>query len=418
MKQLHYGWVIVLCCFGINAVVHGIRYSFGVFFKSLSSDFMLSRAGISGISSLYWVLCGIFALLGGTLLNRYGPKKILLVMGGLTGLSLIVTSFTTASWQLFLSYSLLLSTGTGACYSVMMTTTQRWFSKRRGLAVGIVSAGVGIGTIIMTPLSAYLVTIFEWRTTFLMTGLVLGIIMVLFALPLKRDPDEAGLLPFGSDRDSIPDDTIITGESSRGIPLLQALRTKDFWLIAVIWFSWAFSLLTVLTHLVPHLTDIGISLTSAAAVSGLIGMVSIAGRLGIGWYSDTLDRRASALFAVLLQAAALFLLALSQDLRLFYIFAVVYGIGYGGLDPATLALVGDIFGMRYLGQIMGVLLPFWSVGAGIGAEVGGLIYDSTGSYFRAFVLCAILMTAAAGCTMMIGRKNSNKINTTNTTNGK
>jgi len=415
-NRLYYGWIIVLSCFGINAVVHGIRYSFGVFFKSLSGDFHLSRAGLSGISAVYWILCGIFALLGGYLLNRFGPRKIMLVMGILTGLSLIATSQANASWQLFFSYSLLLAAGTGAVYSVLMTTTQRWFHNRRGTAIGIVSSGVGIGTIIMTPLAAYLISVFDWRVTYLIMGLVLGAIFIILAIPLQKDPAEIGLLPYGANTDVVPSDNPVKiGEGNR--PLSQALRTLNFWLIAAIWFAWSFSLLIVLTHLVPHLTDIGIPLTAAAPIAGLIGIVSIAGRLSIGYFSDRLDRKVSTIIAILLQAGSLFLLAWSQQMWMFYLFAVIYGIGYGGLDPATLALVGDIFGMRDLGQIMGALLMFWAVGAGVGSEVGGIIYDRTGSYFGAFLLCAVFMLAACACASLIRRERIFK-NNTNTTNVK
>jgi MFS family permease len=396
--------MIVFACFGINAIVHGIRYSFGVFFKSLSGEFDLSRAGTSGISAVYWVLCAIFALLGGWLLDKYGPRKIVMLMGIVTGISLVATSQANTAWQLYLSYSLLLSGGTGAVYSVIMTTTQRWFYKKRGTAVGIVSSGVGIGTIIMTPLSAYLIDTFDWRMTYLMIGLVLGVIFVLLSIPLKRDPAEMGMLPDGAKQNSVETKKNTVNDSAvASLSLSQALRTMDFWMIAVIWFLWAFSLLLVLTHLVPHLTDIGIPATTAAVISGLIGIVSIAGRLGAGWLSDKLDRKVVTIISILLQAGSLFLLAWSGQLWMFYLFAVIYAIGYGGLDPATLALVGDIFGTRELGKILGSLLVFWPLGAGVGSVVGGLLYDATGSYFSAFLLTASFMVLAGICALLTKR---------------
>jgi MFS family permease len=396
--------MIVLACFGINAIVHGIRYSFGVFFKSLSGEFDLSRAGTSGISAVYWVLCAFFALLGGWLLDKYGPRKIIMLMGILTGISLVATSQARAAWQLYLSYSLLLSGGTGAVYSVIMTTTQRWFYKQRGTAVGIVSSGVGIGTIIMTPLSALLIDLFDWRMTYLMIGLVLGAILMLLSIPLKRDPAEMRLLPDGARQTfDIAIKNSADEPEAASLSLSQALKTMNFWLIAVIWFLWAFSLLLVLTHLVPHLTDIGIPATTAAVISGLIGIVSTAGRLGAGWLSDKLDRKVVTIISILLQAGSLFLLAWSEQLWMFYLFAVIYAMGYGGLDPATLALVGDIFGTRELGKILGSLLVFWPLGAGVGSEVGGLLYDATGSYFSAFLITASFMVLAGICALLTKR---------------
>jgi MFS family permease len=392
-QKFFYGWLLLVACFGINAVIHGIRYSFGVFFKSLSGEFDLSRAATSGISSLYWVLCAIFALLGGILLDRYGPRKIMLPMGILTGLSLAATSQANASWQLYLSYSLLLSVGTGAVYSILMTTTQRWFHKKRGMAVGIVSSGVGFGTLVMTPLTAWLISIFDWRTTYLGIGLVTGLMIVGFSFLLKRDPAEMQLQPDGEG----PNLTTTTSNNSAietGFSTAQAYKSKSFWLIAAIWFLWSFSLMLIITHLVPHLTDIGIASTTAAFVGGLIGIVSIVGRLSVGWISDRLGRQSSILLTVSLQVAAILILTWSNSLGMLYVFAIIFGLGYGGLDPATVALIGDIFGVRNLGRITGSLTFFWALGAGAGSAVGGLIYDATGSYFSAFLLTAGFMLLA------------------------
>jgi MFS family permease len=386
-QKIYYGWIIVLTCLGINAVVHGIRYSFGVFFKSLGGEFELSRAATSGISSAYWILCALFAVSGGYLLDKYGPRKLILGTGILTAISLVTTSRSSAPWQLFLTYSLVLAAGTGAVYSVLMATAQRWFVKNRGMAVGIVGTGVGIGALIMSPLAAFLISSFGWRSTYLMMGIVLGAILVGLSFPLKKAPSDS----------SIPPDTAGPGSSTKietgatDFSLSQALKTANFWLIGALWFFWAFSLMLVLTHLVPHLTDIGIAATTAALISGLIGAVNPLGRLGGGWLSDRLGRKFTSVIAILLQSGALFLLAWSQQLWMFYLFVAIFALGYGCLDPATLALIGDVFGLKKLGSIMGALMIFWVVGAGIGSEVGGIIYDASGSYFPAFLMTAILM---------------------------
>jgi MFS family permease len=402
-QKFFYGWLLLVACFGINAVIHGIRYSFGVFFKSLSGEFDLSRAATSGISSLYWVLCAIFALLGGILLDRYGPRKIMLPMGILTGLSLAATSQANASWQLYLSYSLLLSVGTGAVYSILMTTTQRWFHKKRGMAVGIVSSGVGFGTLVMTPLTAWLISVFDWRTTYLGIGVVTGLMIVGFSFLLKRDPAEMQLQPDG-EGSSLTTKTSNNSAIETGFSTAQAYKSKSFWLIAAIWFLWSFSLMLIITHLVPHLTDIGIASTPAAFVGGLIGIVSIVGRLSVGWISDRLGRQSSILLTVSLQAAAILILTWSNSLGMLYVFAIIFGLGYGGLDPATVALIGDIFGVRNLGRITGSLTFFWALGAGAGSAVGGLIYDATGSYILAFLITAGFMLLADVLALLLRKR--------------
>jgi len=408
-QKLFYGWILILAGFGLNGIIHGIRYSFGVFFKSLSGEFDLSRAATSGISSLYFVLCAVFGFLGGLLIDKYGPRKIMIPMSILTGLSLVATSQAGAAWQLFLTYSLLLSAGTGAVYSVLMTTAQRWFHKRRGLAVGIVSSGIGIGTLIMNALSAWLIENYDWRPAYLGMGIVLGLIMVGLSLFLKRDPAEMGLEPDGAPAVQASPGRTALSTSGRallpaGLSLAQAFHNRNFWLLASIWFLWSFSLLLVLTHLVPHLTDVGLAATSAAFIGGLLGIISATGRLGVGWISDRIGRQSSILIMILLQSAALFWLAWVDQIWGFYLFAIVFGIGYGGLDPATLALIGDIFGVRSLGRITGSLTFFWALGAGAGSAAGGLIYDATGSYFRAFILVGCLLLAAACLALFIRKK--------------
>jgi MFS transporter, OFA family, oxalate/formate antiporter len=404
-EKIFYGWIIVLACFGINVVIHGIRYSFGIFFKSLSSEFELNRGATSGISAAYWVLCGIFAILGGWLLDKYGPRKTLVPMGFITGISLIATSQASASWQLYFTYSLLLAAGTGAIYSIIMTTTQRWFINKRGTTVGIVGAGVGAGTITMMPLSAYLISAFEWRTTYLYMGVIMGILIMLLSFPLKREPGEMGLTPDGVITAPQKDKSIDRNAPEKNnLTVSQAIRTRNYWLIGAIWFLWGFALLLVLTHLVPHLTDEGIPATTAAVISGLIGVISMVGRLSTGWISDRLDRKTTTIIAILLQAGALFLLAWAHEMWMFYLFAVIYAIGYGGLDPVTLALVSDIFGMKNLGRIMGALMVFWPLGAGAGTAVGGILFDVFGDYFLAFLLTAIVSLAALVCAVLIKRE--------------
>lgn len=395
--RLFYGWIVVIASFVINAIVFGTRYSFGVFFKSLESQFDLTRAATSGIFSVYMVLSCAFAMLGGWALDKYGPRIITAAMGLFAGLSLLLTSQVNSPWQLFISYSLLLAIGTGALYTVVMATISRWFDKKRGLALGIAGSGVGLGTVVMAPFATYLISNFDWRIAFIVIGLIAGLVTSLLSLLLRKEPKEIGLLPDGVKPDSGKTGVEVKKDSTPPVSfsLVQASRTRNFWLFWAIWLLWALGLHLVLTHIVPHATDMGISATDAALVLSLIGGISIPGRLTMGMVSDRIGRKVSAVICALLQAGALVLLIWSQDLWLFYVFAAAYGFGYGGLDPPTLALIGDVFGLRSLGVIMGALVVGWGIGAAIGPAVGGLIFDVTKSYFMAFIIGALAMLVAA-----------------------
>ena len=161
--KLFYGWVVVASFFIIGTAIWGIRFTFGVFFKSIESEFTLTRTATSAIFSTQMVLGGVFTILGGWVLDRYGPRIVILLMGLFAGLSLLLTSQTNAVWQLFLTYSLLLAMGTSAIYVGVMSTVSRWFDRRRGLALGLASVGAGLGPMIMAPFATYLIANFDWH---------------------------------------------------------------------------------------------------------------------------------------------------------------------------------------------------------------------------------------------------------------
>ncbi|MFC2002594.1 MFS transporter [Chloroflexota bacterium] len=409
--RLFYGWVVVIACLFIATIIYGARYSFGVFFKSIESEFDLTRAATSGVFSIYMVFCSAIAVLGGWALDRYGPRIITFLMGIFTGLSLILTGQASSPWQLFISYSLLLAIGTGAGYTVLMATASRWFDKKRGLAMGIAGSGAGLGTVVMAPFAAYLISAFDWRMAFVVIGLISGLVIISLSMLLKKSPGEIGLSLDGVKSDS--GEIVVQDRKDDAQPgsfsLIQAFRTRSFWFFWVMWLSFSASLHLIITHLVPHATDVGISGAEAAIFLGLVGAMSIPGRLIVGGVSDRIGRKVSAVTCAIVQAGAMMCLTWSQEPWMFYLFAVVYGFAYGGFDAPTAALIGDIFGLRSLGVIMGVLVVGWGIGAAIGPAVGGFIYDVRESYFAAFLIGALSMLAAALLVSLTKRETSRNI---------
>ena len=302
-SRLFYGWIVVTTSFVIFALILGTRYCFGVFFKSLGTEFDLTRMATSGIFSVYMVLCPVFAMIGGRILDRYGPRLVVFSMGIFTGLSLLLTGKAISSWQLFLSYSVLLAIGTGPGYSLLMSTTSRWFDKKRGLALAITASGGGLGTIVLAPFTAYLIDSFDWRTAYVVLGLIVGLVIAPLSMLLKKDPAEIGMFPDGAE--ALSDTT--AGVNSKNNPhagsvtLAQAFRTRNFWFLGTVWLSFSLCLHFVYTHIVPYATDMGISTAEAAVVLGLIGSISIPGRVGMGVISDKTGRKVSAMICGLLQ---------------------------------------------------------------------------------------------------------------------
>jgi MFS family permease len=342
------------------------------------------------------LLCCVFSILGGWALDRFGPRKVSFLMGSFTGLSLLLTSRANAIWQLLITYGLLLSLGTGALYTVVNSTASRWFDKKRGLVLGITTSGGGLGAIVMAPVAAYLISNLDWRTAFAVMGLISWPVIAAMSLLLRKDPSEMGLLP-----DGVKSDPIRTSKANEegiaqftGPSLLQALKLSQFWFLSFIWLFLSLTVHLIFVHAVPYAVDTGIPPMDAAVILSLIGGAGIVGRLAVGRVSDTIGRKALAIACALLQAGVLVWFMYARELWMLYVFASSFGFLWGGLSTTVTALIGDIFGMRSLGAIMGVMSVGWSLGAATGPAIGGFIFDMRGSYLTAFALGASAMLVA------------------------
>ncbi|MFC1908818.1 MFS transporter, partial [Chloroflexota bacterium] len=267
-EKLSYGWVVVFTFFMVRLILMGIRLTFGVFFKSIESEFNLTRATTSAVFSASMLLSGAVSILVGWASDRYGPRTVVLLMGLFTGLGLLLTSQTNAAWQLFITYSLMLSLGAGGVYVVAMSTVPKWFTARRGLALGITGSGVGLGTMVFAPLATFLISIFDWRIAFIIMGVAAWFIVIPLSRLLRRAPGESEPLPDETNPDSN------NAERKRpknegasvqpvGLSIIQAFRTRNFWFILFIWVFQGFTAFMIITHLVPHATDIGIPAVQA-----------------------------------------------------------------------------------------------------------------------------------------------------------
>ena len=398
-----YGWIIVAVFLVIQAVLMGIASSFTVFFKSIEAEFELTRTVTSAISSVSMILIPVSGFIGGWALDRYGPRVVLFVMGLITGLSLVLTSRTGAAWQVFITYSVLLAIGMGPVYVVATSTVSRWFNKKRGLAVGIAGSGEGLGTITMAPLSNFLISRFNWKTAYLILGLITWAVVIPFSRLLKKEPKEIGALPDGvktEEGDVTGVDADANAQQS-GMSLAETLKTRGFWAVAGIWFFFSFCMSMLLTHIVPHVTDIGISATEGAIIISIMGAARVCGMIGLGIIADRTGRKRVAVISTLVQAGAMVWLLWAQELWVFYVFAIIYGLGNGGLFSGVTSLLGDTFGLDHLGSILGLLEIGWGIGAGIGPLIGGYIYDTSSSYSLAFILGAGSMAAITFLVFML-----------------
>lgn len=391
-KGLYYGWIIVGALFLIGMAGLGIaRFSFGVFFESLQDNFGWSRASTSGVFSAYMCFSLLVTILGGWAVDRYGPRKVFTALGFFTGLGLLLTSRVTAPWHLFLTYSLLLAMGTGCIYVASMATIFRWFTQRRGLALGIASCGAGIGMMVMSPIAAYFISSYGWQTSYSIMALMAFLIMIPCALLLRSPPGEAAALPDGGR----------SGNSTKGLSLAQAAKTRNFWLQLFILFLFSTCIFSVNTHIVLHAHDLGIGSMPAALLLSYIGGGSILGRIILGRISDSIGRKQAFLICALLLMGTMLWLTESSDLWMLYICTAVFGFSFGGTAPVNAALIGEYFGARHLGLIMAVIDIGWQAGAALGSILTGHTFDISGGYIPAFRAGAIVALIAAILTLFL-----------------
>jgi len=280
--------------------------------------------------------------------------------------------------------------GVSGGFVPMASTVARWFVKRRGLMTGIVVAGVGVGIAIVPLVASWLILSYSWRTSFIVIGIIALVLLVLVAQFLKRDPGQVGQSPYG-DNEVKPENLI---SEARGFSFQEAIHTKQFWMVCTTYLFFGACLHTVMAHIVPHATDLGISAASAANILATIGGLNIVGRIGIGSVSDRVTIKSSLIIGFILLAVALLWLQLARELWMLYLFAIIFGFGIGGLVALESPVTAELFGLRAHGAILGTIVFGATTGGAIGSLLAGYIFDISGSYYLAFLVCAVLSIAS------------------------
>jgi MFS family permease len=298
---------------------------------------------------------------------------------------------------LYLFYGLMVGFGLSVAFAPLVATASRWFVSKRGLAVGIVVAGIGMGTVVMSPLATYLVSTYGWSWSYIILGLLAWIIIIPGALFLRRSPEEKGLLPLGKaeaitgdERDSSiaeKGESLTSGRA--GFSLKDAVHTRAFWLLLATIIFWSICVQMVMIHIYPHATDLGITEVVAANILVLIGIFSIIGRLAMGAISDRLGGKRTLVICLALQALVMFWLLRATDIWMLYLFAAAFGFAYGGCVPQLPVIAGEIFKLKSIGAIVGVQMLGVAIGGAIGPLLGGRTFDVTGTYYLAFLVSGI-----------------------------
>ncbi|WP_309493347.1 MFS transporter [Candidatus Hecatella orcuttiae] len=373
-------------------LVYGVFFAFGVFFTPLRSEFGWSNAETSAAFSVHAGAYVASAMLMGKLTDAYGPKLPLGVGGLLMGLGLVLSSLTANLLQFYFFYGLVTSLGVGAVFIPTHSTVVRWFVKRRGAALSVVTVGAGLGAILIPPAVERLIALYGWREAFVVCGVLVWSLMLVGIVLIKNPSREAleahGELSeeAGNIREASPPESLSLG---------AALRTKAFWLILSTYLLFFTSTFIPLVHVVPFAIASGIQPLTAAGALSVFGVSSIFGRLTIGPLSDRIGRvRALVICLALLTGSIISLVGVKNAFAL-YLSAAVFGYAFGGFIPQMPAIIGDFFGSKSIGVVYGVFEGLaYGIGIGIGPVLGGYLIDVTGGYREAFLAGGLITFSA------------------------
>jgi MFS family permease len=395
--RIFYGWVIVFtAAIGLMLGYAPIFvYSFSVFIKSLAQDFHASRTSISLAFTLANLMQSVGAPLIGRLVDRFGAHKVIIPSTVLFGLVLISFKYSSTSlWHLYAFFILIGLIGVGTAPVPYGIVVSRWFDKRRGLALGLMMMGLSCGAILLPLIAQRLIVLFGWRTAYAIVGFAaLAISVPVVGTFLKDSPEKMGLQPDGE-----PDLNAGSQQqkNEQGVTWSAARRQPTFWLLASAFFLLGASVHACVIHLVPMLTDHGISLQRAAFASSLLGVALLIGRVFTGYF---LDRFFGPYVAMLLfsgVAVGISLLWSGAGGSFPLLAAFLVGLGMGAEADIIAYLTSRYFGLRSFGVIYGFLFATFTLAGALGPVLMGVGFDHLGSY-RApllFFLAATLVATA------------------------
>jgi MFS family permease len=398
-----YGWVIVALGLLGMASWTGIRTAFAVFYAALLDEFGWSRGGTAGVQSVSYIIYLILAPLTGGLIDRFGPRRVILpglviFCGGLALCGCINSLL-----QFYLFFGVVVAIGiTSVSITAYSPILAQWFEKKRGLAVGFAVSGMGLGTFLLVPLTQYFISLWGWRMSFVALGVL--IFIVLFPLTwifIRHKPADLGLLPDGVVAGQAPKKGAVQVVdpvwAATDWTVKRIFRTGRYWALLIFAFLAMVPIYLMVTHSVRFLVDKGANRMAAAFFLALVGIVSLVFRIFWGWLSDRIGREPTftmgALFISMAAWSLLFINATGKA-NLGYLFSLLLGIGWGVTAPMFIAASADLFQGKRFGLIYGILEAVIGAGCAFGAWFGGFIFDKTQSYQLAFILCGVLPLAS------------------------
>jgi MFS family permease len=403
----YYGWFIVGLSFVAYLVASAIRSAPAVLIHPLEAEFGWGRTAISSAASLNLLIYGFMAPIGGWLLDRFGPRRVILwclatIAAGVTGTVLV-----RELWQFLLVWGIVLGIATGITPSLAASVTSRWFIARRGLALGILTNANAAGQVIFLPLLMAVIISRGWRS-----ALMLIVVACIALLPaiwfwMHDGPSDVGLEPFNDGQKSAAPalqsvHLYSTAQPQAASSFTEVFSSSTFWLLSGCFFVCGFTANGLVgTHMIPHAIERGIPEVTAATAFGIMGIASFIGTTFAGWLVDRVDARRVLSAAYFLRGLSLLVLPFVTESLGLFVFAVLYGLDWFATGPATTAILANSFGQQRIGRLVGLVFVSHQIGAALAAVAGGWVYMQFGEYHYAFLTGAIMGLLAAGLALTI-----------------
>ena len=391
-EKVFYGWWIVVGSFGVLTIAVGAGlYSLPVFLVHLQEHFGWTRAGISAGPAIGAVVSGGLAPFIGLLLEKFGTRKVMCVGALIMALGFVGLASMEALWHFWFSSAVVAIGISCVAFVPVQTLISHWFTRRRGLAMGLTLSGIGLGGLILVPSTGLMIENYGWRSAYLtLGGLILVVVTAIVVSVIRQSPHDMGLLPDG---DSADETSATTGSDGNiilpGLDLGAAMRSRAFWLITAANFLVIFTALGVVQHLHALLTDAGYQGKFAASILGITIGITIVGRISFGILTDRLAIRWVYAAVVALPTIATFLLLQVEQTWALVAFCICFGLGLGGAAVMVPLAVGACFGLKAYSKIVGAIFVSATAGAALGPVVTGQLYDLNGNYNTALIVLGI-----------------------------
>ena len=393
MRKLHYSWIILAVTFCAIIVAGIVRSSSGIFIDPFEAEFGWERPSISFAFAVCLFLYGFSGPFMAAFVEIFGLKRMMLWSMAILASGLALTFVMQTEWQLILIWGVMIGIGSGLFLTVLSTqVANRWFVKRRGLAVGILTAATATGQLVLLPVLAIFIQNYSWHAAILLIFSLSVVMFIVIALFMRSFPKDIALAPYGQEEMAVEEPSI-SGRNPFKMAissLLEGIRVKEFWLLAGSFFICGLSTSGLIgTHFISYCISFGIPLVMAASMLSFMGIFDLIGTTLSGWLSDRFDNRWLLFWYYSLRGLSLLMLpfALSNGSYIWLvIFSVFYGLDWIATVPPTIGLTRQKFGLEKSAMMYGWIVAAHQVGAGVAAYFGGVAFKALGSYMWAFLL--------------------------------